>query len=160
MDNTPVIELNSYKFNSLNQYLRSVETKLRASNDLEQNLKILEVRKCIGEFFKKLRFFRNKTLEEVCSEVKIDLNDLEAFESGLKSIDKNIEFELARHYKAESHYLSLYQKSLDIKNKVMPDERRDLAISLWKQFGILPDGVTTKDLKKESYGQVLTFPKL
>ncbi len=154
-----VIELTSFRFNSLHKYMQPLYSSLNATTEGSKEEKRELIKKIVPQFFSRLRTYRNIPIEVVASKSKRSCEELEMWELGMSPVSRELE-DIYIQICSGHDELDFFRQTLaEFMNPIAKQNREEIAISLLKKMGLRIPTVDYKNLNGQK-GKVLDLQRL
>lgn len=154
--NSDVVFLDRFHFNTLSKHMKPLYAELVLHENAAQDEKIKVARIVNRRFYRRVREYRDLTVDRVAEICRVSTDDIEALELGEKDHERWLVFRFIRACGADLEYEVFFQKILEFKEPKARASARDLAIPLLKR-GMLIPGVDYKNLHSEKNKVVSLF---
>lgn len=155
--NEQITSLSDFRFNSLRKFMQPLYAELshhaRDSKEEKQEL----IRAIIPRFFRRLRAYREVSLETVAEHAGLAVNELRLFEDGAIKSNSTIEYAYCRSCSASQERDFFERRLHEFMHPTARASREAVAMDALKRFGVVMPDVDYAGLNSPK-GILLSFP--
>lgn len=153
-----VVQFGDFHFDSLRKYMQPLYAMLIRNENQSSDEKRLIHRQAVAGFLKRLRTYRDRSIEDLAAQLNLRPEDLKQIESGEAEIDRKIFMPYIEKCYGERELYHFSERLREFQTPSIRSTKMAIAHDALKRFGIIMDGVDYKSLHTPR-GQCLAFPR-